>query len=213
MEVPMTVLEKISFYQNRRDEVPNQELARQLSKTGDKEGIQEIAANLWNKNQNVRSDCLKVLYEIGYIKPELVAGYVQEFLKLLEDRNNRMVWGAMIGLGTTAALRPGEVWEQVDTVISAVEQGSVISVVWGIKVLSQVAAADPVYNEKLFPLLLARLQQCHPRDVPTFAEHVLVAVNPANQEDFLIVLKSRMRDLRPTQNVRLKKVIKSLEAS
>ena len=56
----MSALEKIAFYQNRRDEVPNQELARQLAQSRDQSGIDEIAANLANQNSNVRSDCLKV---------------------------------------------------------------------------------------------------------------------------------------------------------
>ena len=63
----MSVLSRIAFFQNRRDEVPNQELARELAASKDAAGIAEIAANLWNKNRNVSSDCLKVLYEIGYM--------------------------------------------------------------------------------------------------------------------------------------------------
>ena len=39
----MTVLDQISFYQNRRDEGPNQELARQLAAAQDQVGIQEIS--------------------------------------------------------------------------------------------------------------------------------------------------------------------------
>jgi len=63
----MTTLNRIAYFQNRRDEVPNQELARDLAATKDRQGIQEIAENLWNQNQNVQGDCLKVLYEIGYL--------------------------------------------------------------------------------------------------------------------------------------------------
>ena len=88
----MSVLDQIAFCQNRRDEVPNQELARKLASSEDLAGIREMAENLYNKNQNIRSDCLKVLYEIGYLKPELIAGYVDDFLNLLKDKNNRMVW-------------------------------------------------------------------------------------------------------------------------
>jgi hypothetical protein len=57
----------------------------------DEQGIREIAENLCNKNKNVQSDCLKVLYEIGYINPELIAGYTGDFLKLLKSKNNRMI--------------------------------------------------------------------------------------------------------------------------
>lgn len=98
----MSVLIQIAFYQERRDEVPNQELAHKLAAAKDKAGIREIAENLWNKNKNVQSDCLKVLYEIGYIDSDLITDYVEDFLKLLNSKNNRMVWGVMIALGTFA---------------------------------------------------------------------------------------------------------------
>jgi hypothetical protein len=207
----MSVLNGIATYQNRRDEVPNQELARRLAESGDEDGIREIAGNLWNKNKNVRSDCLKVLYEIGYLRPELIAAYAEDFLKLLKDRENRMVWGGMIGLATIADLRPQEIWHHIDEVMTAVEQGTLITVVWGIKTLARVAAADKAYSKKLFPILIGQLQKCMPRDLPMHAESVRRAVEAGNQDEFLAVLESRQHELKPPQLRRLKKVIKGLE--
>jgi hypothetical protein len=65
----MSVLHRIAYYQNRRDEVPNQELARDLAARNDRAGIREIAKNLWNQDAAVQNDCIKVLYEIGAIQP------------------------------------------------------------------------------------------------------------------------------------------------
>ncbi len=129
---PASVLGKIAFYQNRRDEVPNQQLAKELAQTRDAAGIKEIASHLLDKNKNIQSDCLKVLYEIGYIAPDLIVDYVSDFLRLLNDKNNRLVWGAMIGLATIADRCADEIWSQVDDVMRAVEGGSVITTVWGI---------------------------------------------------------------------------------
>jgi hypothetical protein len=207
----MSVLNQIAFYQERRDEIPNQELARRLATARDRTGIQEIAENLWNKNKNVQSDCLKVLYEIGYIDPDLIADYVEDFLKLLKSKNNRMVWGAMIALGTIAEKRPHEIWAGIDDVRQTVDQGSVITVVWGVKVMAAVAAADENYSKKLFPILIAQLQSCIPRDVPTHAESMLCAVNAGNQQEFLAVLASRQPELSPAQLARLKKVPRALQ--
>ena len=173
----MSVINRIAYYQGRHDEGPNQELARELAHAADTAGIHEIAENLWHKNQSVRSDCLKVLYEIGYIKPDLIADYVADFLRLLGDRNNRMVWGAMIALATIADQRPHEIWGQIDDVIAAVNTGTLITVVWGVKTLARVAAADPSYHARLFPILLDHLRTCIPHDVPMHAESMLPAVN------------------------------------
>jgi len=207
----MSVLNQIAYYKNRRDEVPNQELAHRLAEASDEKGIQEIAANLWNKNKNVRSDCLKVLYEIGYLRPELIAAFVGDFLKLLKDKENRMVWGAMIGLATIADLRPQEIWQHIDEVIATVNQGTLITVVWGVKTLARVAAADKAYNKKLFPVLIGQLQKCIPRDLPMHAESVRWAVDAGNQAEFLAVLKGRQHELKASQLGRLRKAIKGLE--
>ena len=80
----MTWINKIAFYRNIRNEVPNQELARELANTNNTTGREEISNYLFDKNTSVASDCLKVLYEIGYIKPELIEAYADTFLQLLE---------------------------------------------------------------------------------------------------------------------------------
>lgn len=208
----MPVLERLAYYQNRRDEVPNQELARDLAQKKDQAGIQEIAAHLWDKNKNVRSDCLKVLYEIGYIDPALIADYVEDFLRLLQDRENRMVWGAMIGLATVAPLRPEEIGADLHNVLAAVEHGSVITVVWGIRTLSIVAAADASCRERVWPFLMQHLQRCTPRDVPVHAEDIAHTVVASNKDEFLAALEARRTELSPAQASRLKKVLRAVEA-
>jgi len=207
----MSVINGIAYYQNRRDEVPNQELAHQLAESEGKAGIQEIAENLWNKNKNVRSDCLKVMYEIGYIHPDLIADYVNDFLELLKDKENRMVWGAMIGLATIADLRPHEIWEHIDDVIKAMDKGTLITVVWGVKTLAHIAKVNRTYHSRLFPNLLARLQICIPRDVPMHAESMLVAVEKADKASFLTVIEKRKPELTGSQLTRLNKVIKKVQ--
>ena len=168
----MTALNQIAYFQNRRDEVPNQELARQLAETQDRSGIQEIAENLWNKNSNIQSDCLKVLYETGYLAPELIAPYAADFLKLLHSRHNRMVWGAMIGLSTIADIAADAIDSQRGEIQRAMEQGSVITVDAGVQTLAKLAD-DQRRGEQIFPYLLQHLQTCRPKDVPQHAEKIV----------------------------------------
>lgn len=207
----MSTLDRIAYFLNRRDEVPNQELARELAETKNQAGIREIAAHLWDKNQSIRSDCLKVLYEIGYLQPDLIADYVGDFLRLLQDKDNRMIWGAMIGLATIADRRAKEIWAHVDEVMAAVEHGSLITVVWGVKTLAGVAATSRPYRKQIFPFLLTQLRTCLPRDVPMHAESILRAVDTGNQTEFLSVLDARQSELTPAQLTRLKKVMKKLQ--
>jgi len=207
----MSALQRIAYYQNRRDEVPNQELAKELATKKDRKGIGEIAENLWNKDQNVQSDCLKVLYEIGYLQPELVAPYADDFLKLLHSRNNRLVWGAMIALSTVADLQADAIYPRVEDVQHVMDQGSVITKDNGVKVLALVASKNAVYSKKIFPYLLQHLETCRPKDVPQHAEKIAVAVNARNKQAFITVLQKRLVDMTSTQAARLKKVIKDVE--
>ena len=87
----MPTLKRIACFQDRRDEVPNQELARDLAASRDQDGIHEIAENLAHENSKVQSGRLKVLYEIGYIDPTLIAPCAEDLLGLLHSKNNRLV--------------------------------------------------------------------------------------------------------------------------
>ena len=206
----MSVLDRIAFFQNRRDEVPNQQLAGELAETENKAGIKEIAQNLKHKNQSVQSDCLKVLYEIGYLKPDLIADYTADFLALLQSKNNRMVWGAMIALATVADKKPREIYAKLPDVVVAYDKGSLITVVWGTKALAKVAAADKSYKQKIFPLLTAQLRKCLARDVPMHAESILPAIDAQNKQEFLGLLEARKPEMTASQLARLKKVTKNL---
>src|SRR5262245_15614677 len=159
----MSVLNKIAHFQNRRDEVPNQELAKALAQKKDKKGIREIAESLWHKNPQVQSDCLKVLYEVGYLDPTLIADRVADFIKLLEHKNNRLVWGAMIALSTITELKAAELFEYRNAILEAMEHGSVITIDNGVKTLALIAAGGAARSKSLFPYLLRHLETCRPK--------------------------------------------------
>ena len=206
----MSVLNRIAYLQNHRDEAPNQELARELAEQKDRAGIREIAENLWNKDKNIQADCVKVLYEIGYIDPSLIATYAEDFLKLLRSRNNRLVWGGMIALSTVADLRADFIHTHLDEILKAMHAGSVITVDNAIKTLA-LAASDEAYRPDVFPHLLEHLRTCRPKDVPQHSEKSLPAVDTINKDDFIAVLEKRMEDLSASQVTRVRKVIKEAE--
>ena len=207
----MSILNKIAFYQDRRDETPNQELAQALSQTRNQADIREIAENLWNKEPNIQSDCLKVLYELGYLAPELIAEYADDFLKLLKHHNNRIVWGGMIALSTVADLKAAEIFPHVDEIVQVMKKGSVITIDNGIKVLALVASQKEDFRKVIFPTLLEHLRNCRPKEVPQHAEKSLPAITAGNKSDFIRVLEKRLEDMTASQTARLKKIIKTAE--
>ena len=208
----MSILNRLASLQNRRDEAPNQELARDLAARRDETGIREIAENLWNKDKNIQADCIKVMYEIGYIEPELIAVYAGDFIKLLKSKNNRLVWGAMGALVATAKIDPDAIFKNLDTVKKAKETGSVITVDNAISVLAHTASANPKYSAIIFPDLLHHLAFCRPKEVPQHAERTFPAVNAGNKNEFIKVLEKRMEDLSGGGLSRVKKLVKQAAA-
>ena len=205
----MSALDRIAHFQNDRDEVPNQALARDLASKKDRVGIREIAENLWNKDKGIQADCIKVLYEIGYIDPALITYYVEDFINLLKSRNNRLVWGGMIALGTVAELKAEVIFAHLAEIEKVMDTGSVITVDNGVRTLALAASKGGKYNKAIFPYLLDHLKTCRPKDVPQHAEKTLPAViNLSGKKEFVAVLEKRLEDLSGPGLSRVKKVIK-----
>jgi hypothetical protein len=208
---PISVLDQLAFSQGRRDQVPNQQLAKELAESRNQQDIQEIAQNLWNENRNIRGDCIKVLYEIGYLAPELIADYVDDFLKLLTDKNNRIVWGGMIALSTIAVIKADDIYPHVEEIKRVTSQGSVITRDAGIKALAGVASAKAEYRRAIFPFLLNHLETCRAKEVPQHAESILVAVDASTRERFVQILQRRMPEMKSSGAARVRKVVRKIE--
>ena len=118
--------------------------------------------------------------------------------------------GAMIAIATIADKKPKEIYAKLDDVKTAMEKGTLITVVWGTKALAKVAAADKTYKPKIFPFLAEQLKKCIPRDVPMHAESILPAIDAKNKQEFLSVIEARKPEMTAAQLARLKKVIKNL---
>jgi len=208
----MSVIERLATSLGQRGDVANQELARDLAAKKDRAGIREIAANLSNPDKDIQADCVKVLYEVGYIAPALIADYAEDFLKLLHSRNNRLVWGGMIALGTVASLKADLVFAHRAEIEKVMDEGSVITMDNGVLALARAAAKNEKYNKAIFPYLLNHLKTCRLKEVPQHAEKTLPAVNATNRTQFAAVVTKRMKDLSGSAVTRLTKVLREAEA-
>jgi hypothetical protein len=206
----MTIIDRLSSSLGHRNDVPNQALAKELVESGNKRDIEELVHNLSNKNKAIQSDCIKALYEIGYLKPELIASYVKEFCILIRGQNNRLVWGAMIALSTIASLEAPAIYKQLDWIMEAMEKGSVITLDNGVSVLANIAAANKTYEKKIMPYLLRHLQTCRPKEVAQHAERTLAAIHTGNRKAFEQVLMDRMDDISAPQKKRVQKILSGI---
>jgi hypothetical protein len=204
------MLELLACRLDRNDETPNIELAQKLCDSNDKQGIQEIVSGLKSKEQAVANDCIKVLYEIGQRKPELIADFVNDFILGLSDKNNRIAWGSMRALAYIAPIKPDIIFSHLSEIVAVYKKGSVITVDSSISVFAYLCRANNAYQVQVFPILLEHLASCRAKEIPQHAERMAICINSDNKEVFIKALDARASELSVSQNSRLKKKKKKL---
>jgi len=204
------MLEKLACRLGRNDEVPNIDLAEELCRNNDAAGIKEVVNGFTGLDNAVANDCIKVLYEIGERKPELIADFVDDFVSHLHSKNNRLAWGSMTALVKIAGLAPAPIFEKLSLIVAAYEDGSVITVDNSISVFAGLCKADESYAKEVLPILINHLQKCKPKEVPQHAERASVCFNSGNADAFIEVLEKRLPHLAATGQTRVKKLLKKL---
>lgn len=206
----MSIIPKLATSLNRRDEVPNQELAAGIVKSKDVTAVAELVENLSNKNKGIRNDCIKVLYEIGYVEPKLIADHIAAFIELLTSKDNRLQWGAMYALGCVVKERPADIFVALPHIIDAADRGSVITRDGCVNILISLAAIDK-YAPEAFSLLLKQMLTCPTNQLPMYAERALPIINPTNRDGFIQLLTTRLDEIeKESGRKRVEKVIKKI---
>jgi len=204
------MLEKLACRLGRNDEAPNIELAEELCRSNDTTVIKEIVDGFTGADRAVANDCIKVLYEIGERKPELIADYADEFISHLRSKNNRLAWGSMTSLAKIVGLAPEPIFEKLSLIVATYEDGSVITVDNSISVFAGLCSADESYAKEVLPILINHLQKCKPKEVPQHAERASACFNSGNAGAFIEVLEKRLPHLAATGQKRVKKLLKKL---
>ena len=206
----MGVIEKLASSLNRRDELPNQELAKEIAAKKDAEAIEELVDHLHSKNSAVNSDCIKVLYEIGAIEPKLIAHHADTFIQLLDDKNNRMQWGAMTALSSIVHANPKPIYAALPKIIETANNGTVITKDHAINILVGLCSIKP-FADKAFNQLLTQITSSPANQVPMYAEKALPIVQKKNSAAFLQTVTGRMKDLeKESQRKRVDKLVQKL---
>ena len=204
------MLEKLACKLGRNDEAPNIELAEELCRNNDTTGIKEVVDGYTGADRAVANDCIKVLYEIGERKPELITDYVDVFISHLRSKNNRLAWGSMTALAKIAELTPEPIFEKLSLIVATYKDGSVITVDNSISVFAGLCKADDSYAKEVLPILINHLQKCKPKEVPQHAERASVCFNIGNAGAFSEVLEIRLPHLAAAGQTRVRKLLKKL---
>lgn len=190
--------------------MPNLELAKKISASNDKKAVKELVENLNHKNKGIQHDCIKVIYEIGTIKPSLIAGFASEFVTLLASKNNRLQWGAMMALNSITDEAPKIIHSALTKIITVADTGSVITNDQCVAILIKLCARRE-YAEDAFALLNEWLMVSPTNQLPMYAENALPIITDKNKKAFIKTLTSRLPEIeKDTKRLRVEKVIKKV---
>lgn len=206
----MSVIDQLASSLNRRDEVPNQELAVKIASSKNKQAVAELVENLQSKSKDIQNDCVKVLYEIGAIEPRLISEYADTFLDLLKHKNNRLQWGGMAALDTIVSEKPAFIYESVPAILDAVSKGSVITMDGAVNIFIKLCGI-PAYAENVFQVLIEVMQKSPTNQLPMYAERAMPVVTSENKARFITVLSNRLHEIeKESKRKRVEKVIQRI---
>jgi len=206
----MSVIPQLATSLNRKDETPNEELAKLIAEQEDQTAVHELMTNVHQRNKNIQNDCIKVIYEIGVIKPALIKQYSNEFIALLEHSSNRLVWGAMTALDTITLEKPEVIYDSLYKIIETADKGSVITKDRVVSILIKLCSIES-YAENVFPKFIDILKSCPTNQLPMYAENGISIINDSNKALFIQTLSSRLHEIeKDTKRKRVEKVIKKL---
>jgi hypothetical protein len=207
----MSVIELLSSSLGQNGNEANIALAKDIAGSENHEAIRELVENLKNRDKKVQGDCIKTLYETGYIKPQLISGYYADFLSLLTNKNNRLVWGGMIALTTIADLKHKELFNSIGLISETVEKGSVITIDCGVEIFAKLNKYNE-YQNMTESLLIDQLWKCPIKQLPQYMEKSLISISKQNKEIYQKIITERKHECEKISQIkRLEKVLKKID--
>ncbi len=206
-----SVLEQLASVSGKREQDLNIQLAQKIAADKDKKAVQELVAGLGHKTKAIRHDCIKALYETAALAPGLLKPHADIFISLLEDKDNRMQWGAMTALSAMVQEIPEQLSAALAQLVAVADKGSVITRDHLVRILAGLSQHKK-YTGTTLPLLLEQLLQAPVNQVPSYAEQALPVTSPEFKERLVQVLQTRLQDVeQESKRKRIEKVLKKLQ--
>lgn len=206
----ISVIDQLAHALGRRDEQPNIALAESIAHSEDKIAINTLVELLKHEKAPIRYDAIKVLYEVGERKPELILAYYATFLQALKDKDNPVKWGAMTALSVISKEKPALLTKYLTDILEAMDHGSVITRDHGIYILTDIARLKGHHDDCML-LLLEQLEKAPVNQLPMYAEKTASVISKPYIERLRKILLSREDVLEIfSKKKRIEKLLKTL---
>ncbi len=208
----MSIRSLLASQLGHRGDEANVVLAKKIADTDDVKAIEELFQLLADKDKNVQSDAIKVIYEVAVLNPSLVAPHFEPLVKLLNSKNARLLWGAMTAIDAITETIPATVYSHLPEILKAADKGSVIARDHVVGTLVKLASVKDYVTESK-TLLLEQLHAAPTNQLPMYAEMIVDVANAMSKQSFVNALNKRLPDIdKESKAKRVEKVIKKLQA-
>lgn len=204
---------QLASFLGRNDELPNIELAKKIIENEDAQSIKELIQLCSGKNKHYQNDSIKVLYEVGHLKPILIKPFLEDFISLLNSKNNRLQWGALTALHAITKEYYSLIIPYLDILQTKAMEGSVITRDNFMAILNILIKTKE--NQALtYPYLEIQLLTCPNNQLPMYAEWIQANLDKTYADKVIQILNKRLPELeKESKKKRLLKVINKLKNS
>ena len=192
----MDLINKLSSSLGTREQGPNMILGYQIADENDKKAVEDIKRLIATQKITlpVLCDLIKVLEAIGIKRPTLIAPLYPEVSKLIEHKQNHVVWRAMCVLPLIAPYNMELVQEDLSRILKAMDEGSVITRDHGFSLLVSLYEL-PTYRENMTHILSEQLMKAPDNQLGQYAEKWMAVINQTHIHLLVSLLENRLPDL------------------
>lgn len=188
-------------------------LGHKIVEENDEKAVKDIKELIATNKTSlpVLCDLIKVLEAIGTKKPFLIATLYPEVSKLIEHKENHVVWRAMCVLPLIAPYNMELVQDDLTRILKAMDEGSVITRDHGFSLLVSLYEL-PAYHENMTYILSEQLMKAPDNQLGQYAEKWLAVIEKSHIHLLIPLLETRLPDLeKEAHQKRISKIILKLQ--
>lgn len=190
----MSIVHLLSSSQERIDQQPNKDLAKQIIQTQDGAAIAELEQLLKSKKKNQLFDVLKTIEMIGEEAPEMIAHLFEPLSFCLQHPVNKIVWIGMSAMSHVSRFHPQLTYELLPKIIHTMENGGVIMRDKGFKMMV-ILYTETDYQGDLKLLMLEQLRVAPDNQFGQYLEKWIAVILKEDIPDLIGVIEERLPEL------------------
>lgn len=205
----MSLVNRLSSSQDRRDQLPNEILGKEIAESKDHKSIRIISGLLLDPETKleIKADLLKVLECVGNIAPELIAEEYTHVVPFLHHKKNHMVWRAMCVLSQISSFNRQKIYADLADILQVMDRGSVITRDHGFSLLVDLYS-DEAYKAEIGPLIEEQIMSAPDNQLGQYAEKWMRVTTKKEAKSLLSILEDRSTDLKNQSHIkRISKLI------